>query len=278
MQLALSTMELRHGSSTAVLSTIGNQLVPFYGYMENVLSFSTFASSPPLMVPVLQQVQAKPFLRMLFPNRSILRFIFLSSSAIIEDIKTMYKAGLASFAYFYFDFKDSSKRDIRNLLSSTLAQLCDQSNHSWTILSRLYTTHRDGSDEPSEAALTRCLQDILNVQGQPPTYIIVDAVDECPNTPGIPSPREKVLTLVEDLVNSHAALRICVTSRPEQDIRTVLEPLTPRHISLHDESGQKDDIINYVRFVVHSDRTMGRWRAEDKELVIYTLTERANGM
>ncbi|KAH9989060.1 P-loop containing nucleoside triphosphate hydrolase protein [Russula compacta] len=200
------------------------------------------------------------------------------ASAIIEDIKTLHVVGLASFAYFYFDFKDSSKRDIRNLLSSILAQLCDQSNHSWTIISRLYTTHRKGLDQPSEAALTKCLQNILNVRGQPPTYIIMDAVDECPNTPGIPSPREKVLNLVEDLVNSHPDLRICVTSRPEQDIQMVLEPLTSRHVSLHDESGQKDDIFDYVRFVVHSDRTMRRWRAEDKELVIYTLTERANGM
>jgi len=109
-------------------------------------------------------------------------------------------------------------------------------------------------------------------------YIIIDAVDECPTTPGIPSPREKVLNLVEDLVNSNPDLRICVTSRPEQDIRTVLEPLTSRHFSLHDQTGQKSDIANYIRFVVHSDRTMGRWKPEDKELVIHTLTERADGM
>jgi hypothetical protein len=190
----------------------------------------------------------------------------------------MHKAGLASFAYFYFDFKDSSKRDIRNLLSSILAQLCDQSDQSWSILSQLYTNHRDGSDQPSEASLIKCLQDILNGQGQSATYIIVDAVDECPDSSGIPSPREKVLNLVEDLVNSHADLRICVTSRLEQDIRMVLEPLACQRISLQDETGQNDDIVDYVRFVVYSDRTMRRWRQEDKELVVRTLTERANGM
>ena len=190
----------------------------------------------------------------------------------------MHKAGLASFVYFYFDFKDSSKRDIRGLLSSILAQLCDQSDHPWAILSQLYTNHRDGDDQPSEAALIKCLQDILNGRGQSTTYIIVDAVDECPDSSGIPSPREKVLNLVEDLANSHSNLRICITSRPEQDIRMVLEPLTSFHISLHEESGQKDDIVDYVRFVVRSDRTMRRWRPEDKELVIDTLIDRANGM
>ena len=130
----------------------------------------------------------------------------------------------------------------------------------------------------SEIALIKCLQDILNGQGQLATYIIVDAVDECPDGSGIPSPREKVMNLVEDLVNLHSDLRICVTSRSEQDIRMVLEPLASHHISLHEESGQKDDISDYVRFVVRSDRTMRRWRPEDRKLIIDTLIERANGM
>ena len=190
----------------------------------------------------------------------------------------MRKEELAASAYFYFDFKDSSKRDIRSLLSSILSQLCDQSDHSWSILSQLYSDHRNGADQPSEPALIKCLQNILNIQGQLPTYIIIDAVDECPTTPGIPSSREKVLNLVEDLVNSHPDLRICVTSRPEQDIRAVLDPLTSRHFSLHDQTGQKSDISNYVQFVVYSDRTMRRWTPEDKELVIHTLTEKADGM
>jgi hypothetical protein len=197
---------------------------------------------------------------------------------MIEDVKAMCDRGSGTFAYFYFDFKDSSKRGIRGLLSSVLVQLCDKSDESWDVLSQLHTTHRNGSDQPSETALTNCLQDMLNVKRQRPTFIIVDAVDECPNFPGLPSAREKVLNLVEKLVTLYPDLRICVTSRPEHNIRRVLEPLASRQISLHDEEGQKGEIASYVRFVVHSDRTMRRWRAEDKELVIDTLIERANGM
>lgn len=63
----------------------------------------------------------------------------------------------------------------------------------------------------------------------------MDAVEECPDSPGIPSPREKVLNLVEGMVDSHPDLWICVTSRPEQDIRMVLEPLACHHISHRDE-------------------------------------------
>jgi hypothetical protein len=49
-------------------------------------------------------------------------------------------------------------------------------------------------------------------------------------------------------------------------------------VSLHNESGQKEDIVKYVRFVVNSDRRMRRWREEDKNLVILTLSEKADGM
>jgi hypothetical protein len=120
---------------------------------------------------------------------------------------------------------------------------------------------------------------MLALEGQGPIYIILDALDECPVTSSIPSPREEVLELVEDLVRLHLPnLHICVTSRPEADIQIVLESLTERPVSLHDESGQTEDIANYVSSSVHSDRRMGRWREEDKGLVIKRLSEKADGM
>ena len=132
---------------------------------------------------------------------------------------------------------------------------------------------------PSDRAMIECLKEMLTHEAQGPTYIIMDALDECPTSSGIPSPREDVLGLVDELVGLHIPnLHICVTSRPENDIYTVLEPLTLRPVSLHDESGQQEDIANYVASFTRSDRRMRRWREEDKELVIKTLSEKADGM
>jgi hypothetical protein len=117
----------------------------------------------------------------------------------------------------------------------------------------------------------------LPLQG--PIYIIVDALDECPNNTGMPTPREEVLDLIENLVSLRLLnLHICVTSRPEIDIQTSLEPLVPLHMSLHNQSGQKKDITDYIHYVVYSDKKMRRWREEDRKLVIETLSERADGM
>jgi hypothetical protein len=127
--------------------------------------------------------------------------------------------------------------------------------------------------------MIECLKEMLTHEAPGPTYIIMDALDECPTTSSVPSPREDVLGLVDELVGLRITnLHLCVTSRPEYDIHAVLEPLTLRPVSLHDESGQKEDIANYVASFVHSDRRMRRWREEDKELVIKTLSKKADGM
>ncbi len=119
------------------------------------------------------------------------------------------------------------------------------------------------------------------VLDQRPTYIILDALDECPNSSGIPSPREQVLALVKELVDLRLPnLHLCVTSRPEVDIRATLGPLALHRVSLHEESGQKKDIIDYVNSVVYSDADtmMKKWREDEKKSVVETLSEKADGM
>jgi len=192
---------------------------------------------------------------------------------------TLRDAGMATMTYFYFDFRDVDKQKLSNLLPSLLVQLSARSDACCDKLSQLYSAHDRGVQKPSDHAMAECLKQMLALEGQGPTYIILDALDECPVTSGMPSPREEVLELLEDLVGLHLPdLHICVTSRPEPDIQTVLERFTERPVSLHDESGQKEDIVNYVSSSVHSDRRMGRWREEDRELVIKTLAEKADGM
>ncbi|KAH9041212.1 hypothetical protein EDB85DRAFT_1832260, partial [Lactarius pseudohatsudake] len=203
------------------------------------------------------------------------------SSAIIQDILVLWEAGLASMAYFYFDFKDTDKQNLRNLLPSLLTQLSTRSDSCCDILSRIYQTHDDGARKPGTNTLIECLKEMLALPGHGPIYIILDALDECPNTSGIPPARRQVLDLINDLVGLQLLnLHICITSRPENDIRAALEPLTFHPVSIHEQSGQKKDIEDYIRSVVYagSDTAMRRWRDKDKELVIETLTDKADGM
>ena len=189
------------------------------------------------------------------------------------------EAEVASIAYFYCDFRDEDKQSHRNILLSILFQLSAQSDQCFETLSNLYSKHDQGAQQPSDSALLKCLNDVLSLPAQIPVFLIVDALDECPDNVGMPSCRERVLVLIKHLVDlCPNDLHICVTSRPEIDITAILEPLTSQRVSLHDQTGQKKDIIEYVRSVVYTDARMRRWREEDKQLVIETLAERADGM
>ena len=188
----------------------------------------------------------------------------------------MHAAGLATMAYYYFDFRDVKKQDCYGLLSSLISQLAAESNSCYNVLSQLYRDNSRGIRKPSISALKKCLKDMLSLPGQGPIYIIVDALDECPNS-GIPSARMEVLYLIKELADLNLPnVYLCMASRPEMDIRMVLEP-TSLQISLQDESGQKKDIFDYISYVVYSDRRVQGWREEDRQLVVDTLSGRSDG-
>jgi len=200
-------------------------------------------------------------------------------SAIIQEVERMHAVGLATMAYYYFDFRDVEKQDCDGLLSSLILQLSAESDSCYNTLSQLYSANSRRILMPNISALKKCLKDMLILQGQGPIYIIVDALDECPNFPGRPFAREKVLDLIEELVDLNSPdVHLRVASRPEMDIRLVFEQLTTLKISLHDEIGKKEDIVRHIESVVRSDRSLRRWKEEDKRLVVDTLSDKSDGM
>ena len=193
--------------------------------------------------------------------------------------------GLATVGYFYVDFRDHTKQDARGLLSSLLVQLCVQSDPFFDILSMLHAKHNNGGERPSEDALATCLAEMLKCPGQAPVFIVVDALDEFPDStspgspPGAPTRRQSVLGIVKGLIELRLQnLHFCLTSRPELDIQDVLDPLEPVSVRLHTQNGQLDDIARYVEWVIASDITMRNWPKETKKLVVDTLTNKSGGM
>ena len=202
------------------------------------------------------------------------------SSATIQHIMKLRDEGKATLAYFYFDFRDEEKQNVRNLVASLLIQLSVSSQPCCNIVYNLYLTHGRGMQQASNRVLIDRLKEMLSIVAQHPIFILMDALDECPDS-GMPTLREAVLNLVKELVHLHLQvpnLRIGVTSRPEVDIQTMLKPLAVHAISLHDDHRQRLVISNFVRSVVSSDERMKQWRDEDKKLVARELSERADGM
>ena len=84
---------------------------------------------------------------------------------------------------------------------------------------------------------------------------------------------------IEELVGLRLPdLHVCFSSRPEIDIKTIIHPPAFHSISLHDENGQVQEIIDYITSIVGSNPGMRNWTVEDKELVIDELSQKADGM
>ena len=113
-------------------------------------------------------------------------------------------------AYFYCDFRDEDKQNCRELVLSIIYQISAQSNRCCEILSRIYSAHGKGARKPSDETLTNCLAEMVSLPAQGPIYFIVDALDECPNNSGMPTPRDEVLDLIENFVSLRVPnLHIC---------------------------------------------------------------------
>ena len=96
-------------------------------------------------------------------------------------------------AYFYCDFRDKDKQNCRNLVLSIIYQLCAQSNLCCDTLSHIYLAHDEGTRKPSDETLAKCLAEMVSLPVKGPIYIIVDALDECPNNSGMPTDRKSVV-------------------------------------------------------------------------------------
>ena len=161
-------------------------------------------------------------------------------------------------------------------------QLSESSKRYPGSLPALYVECRNGSDPPSEADLTQLLNHFLTeLQVQFSIYIVIDGVDNCMETESTESPHKKVLRFLEDLVRSrHSRINICITSSLKEGMEKNLKPLiagtSTRHVILHDQDGQKEDIKTYISAFVQS--RMQTLPDKDKDEVIKTLSERANGM
>jgi len=120
---------------------------------------------------------------------------------------------------------------------------------------------------------------MLALQGQGSLYLVIDALDECPNSSGCPTLREQVLAVLRELIQMQLPhVHFCITSLPEIDIRDALGPLATHSVPLHKQAGQNQDIDNYINDFVVSDSWMQHWGEEEKQLVIQTLKRRARAM
>jgi hypothetical protein len=189
---------------------------------------------------------------------------FLSSSIIEKIIALRSEDESISYAYFFFDGRDSQK-DLQlhdKLIRSLIGQLSLQCDGIPTVLVDLY----GHGQQPS----IRSLQDTLHqlISGLQTTYIIIDSLDECVQ-------REKLLLWIDQIISCKMGnLHMVVASRPEREINDVLQSLDPNCVDLATESANHDITI----YLEQQLSEVKKWDDETRSIIKSTLTMRAGGM
>ena len=136
----------------------------------------------------------------------------------------------------------------------------------------MYKRYKYG--EPPISAWKTAIRSLLENSG--PSYIIIDALDECPNSGG---ERAKLTSALKDLKEfGIASLHILVTSRKEADVEKALSPIVtmpPLSIQNTEVDG---DIRTYVVNQLGTDPKLSKWPNSIKEEMKRELVERACGM
>jgi len=193
------------------------------------------------------------------------------SSAIIKDLADSQHPG--PLLYFYFNFDDTSKQTLENMVRSLISQLWYKREDTRMQLHSLFSSCDDGRQQPNCESLCQCLLNMIRLVDE--VWIVLDALDECRT-------RRGTLSWMRDLLNSKQSnIHLVVTSRPEQDIEAEV------HTWARDEdiipiqgSFITDDIRGYVHTRIRDDKDLERWRSRPdiQDEIESTLMEKADGM
>ena len=174
-------------------------------------------------------------------------------------------------AFFYFTFNDDSKRDESSILRALIWQLSCQLAYFYghEDIERLRESH--GTAIPPLQALLACLQRL--VQRFRRTYILLDALDECP----LSGSRELVLGTLETMHSwDIPTLHILITSRDEADIRDSLEPISSYKITMRNVGIDKD-IADFISGQLVENRRLQKL-SRFRDLIQNALIMGAKGM
>jgi hypothetical protein len=180
-------------------------------------------------------------------------------------------------AFFYFSFSDVQKQNLGGLLTSLIIQFCQGRRPLPHGLQSLYEKSQPGA--PSIDALGTTLKSIVEESGE--VYLILDALDECPEEgrqPGEEERREILAWLKEIHAFSLPNLHILVTSRKETDIEYTLSTELASTLVCIEDAKNKEDIRLYVTNQINDDRRLKTLRDDVKEEVKNTLMKKAGGM
>ncbi|KAL6362155.1 hypothetical protein LRP88_04231 [Fusarium phalaenopsidis] len=145
---------------------------------------------------------------------------------------------------FFFDFNDTRKQTLENLLRSLSFQLYHSGGEAARRLDGLFARCDDGRRQPDVSDLSACVDEMVRTTGN--VTVLLDALDEC-------TMRKELLAWIQGFGSGNAQL--LVTGRPEADLeRDIPNFFEKRNCILLDKRAVNADIRSYVMATLEQDR------------------------
>ncbi|KAK1958640.1 purine and uridine phosphorylase, partial [Colletotrichum sublineola] len=163
------------------------------------------------------------------------------STTVIDHLE---ETGAHLTLSFFFNFNDTRKQTLEDLLRSLAFQLYRIGTEATKILDRLFTSSDDGHRQPGVSALSTCVE--LMLQSSPNIAVVLDALDES-------TTRDELLSWVRQLSsNSKTNIKLIVTGRPEAEFqRSIPQPFGENNCKLLNKEAVNADIRSYVDHELH---------------------------
>ena len=195
------------------------------------------------------------------------------SSSIIDDMdRHCSQRSTCYLAYFYFSFNDEQRQSVESFLRTVVRQLLLRRQSIPDGVRDIYKKFKDS--KPPLDVWIDALTALVNLEGD--TFIIVDALDECPPHQG----EQKLLlqTLQNLKVSQNQKLRLLVTSRKEPTIDGALSNIVTFPPMGIQTSEVDRDIRIHIQAQLNSHPNMRTWPKAIQEEVEYFLIKKSGGM
>ncbi|CAF3626493.1 hypothetical protein SNK05_007412 [Fusarium graminearum] len=138
---------------------------------------------------------------------------------------------------FFFDFKDTKKQRLEDLLRSLAVQLYHNGNETASTLDRLFAKHDNGRKQPDSRVLSDCINVMMKNAGR--VFIVIDALEECKTT-------DEVLRWIGGLASGN--IQVLITGRPDTKFQSeISQVIQERNCILLDKQSINTDIRSYVK-------------------------------